>query len=83
MKSVIQWLKSLFSDERGSASSKRVIGMMCAIFLCITMYHNSFSEEHIAPSNVLVESVAALALGCLGLSSVDKYTFKKNNDTNV
>lgn len=47
------------------------------------MYHNSFSEEHIAPSNVLVESVAALALGCLGLSSVDKYTFKKNNDTNV
>jgi hypothetical protein len=36
------------------------------------MYHNSFSEAHIAPAPVLVDSVALLAFGCLGLSSVDK-----------
>jgi hypothetical protein len=45
------------------------------------MYHNSFSEAHVAPSNILVESVALLAFGCLGLSSVDKIWGKKTNKT--
>jgi hypothetical protein len=36
------------------------------------MYHNSFSEAHVAPAPILVESVALLAFGCLGLSSIDK-----------
>jgi hypothetical protein len=76
MKKALNWLKSLLSDERGSVSSKRVVGIMCAIFLCITMYHNSFSDEHIAPSESLVQSVALLAFGCLGLTSIDKFTFK-------
>jgi hypothetical protein len=40
------------------------------------MYANSFSEEHFAPSAVLVQSVAALAFGCLGLTSAEKI-FKK------
>ena len=76
MKKVLNWFKSLLSDERGSVSSKRVVGIMCAVFLCVTMYHNSFSEEHIAPSEVLVQSVALLAFGCLGLTSIDKFSFK-------
>ena len=38
--------------------------------------NSSFSEEHIAPSTILVESVALLAFGCLGLTSVEKI-FKK------
>jgi hypothetical protein len=41
------------------------------------MYHNSFSPLEMAPSAVLVDAVALLAFGCLGLSSVDK--FKKND----
>jgi hypothetical protein len=40
------------------------------------MYANSFTEEHFAPSAVLVQSVAALAFGCLGLTSAEKI-FKK------
>jgi hypothetical protein len=44
------------------------------------MYHNSFSDEHTAPSPVLVESVALLAFGCLGLTAVEKI-FKKKQDT--
>lgn len=79
MKKALNWFKSLLSDERGSVSSKRVVGLMCAIFLCITMYHNSFSDEHIAPSEALVQSVALLAFGCLGLTSIDKFTFKGKN----
>jgi hypothetical protein len=40
------------------------------------MYANSFTEEHFAPSGVLVQAVAALAFGCLGLTSAEKI-FKK------
>jgi hypothetical protein len=42
------------------------------------MYHNSFSPLDHAPSPVLVNAVAALAFGCLGLASVDRFTGKKD-----
>ena len=42
------------------------------------MYHNSFSEAHVAPSDALVNAVAMLAFGALGLSSVDKFTGMKD-----
>jgi len=65
-------MKQLFYDETGKISMKRLCGLLCTIALCATMYHNSFSEAHVAPSSILVESVALLAFGCLGLSSIDK-----------
>jgi hypothetical protein len=77
MKKLFNSLKQMFSDENGNVSSKRVVGIMCSIFLCVTLYENSFSEEHIAPSVPLVETVGALAFGCLGLSSIDKFTKRK------
>jgi len=70
-------MKQLFFDETGKLSMKRVCGLFCTVALCVTMYHNSFSSLDQAPSNILVESVALLAFGCLGLSSVDKFTSKK------
>jgi hypothetical protein len=81
---VINWLSNLLKDEKGSPSSKRIVGLMCAIALCVTMYHNSFSPLETAPSTALVDAVALLAFGCLGLSSVDKFTNRqsKNKDEN-
>ncbi len=69
-------MKQFFQDETGQLSMKRICGLLCTLALCITMYHNSFSDEHTAPSSVLVESVAMLAFGCLGLTAVEKI-FKK------
>jgi hypothetical protein len=43
------------------------------------MYHNSFSPADQAPSSVLVNAVALLAFGCLGLSSFDKFTAMKKD----
>jgi len=80
MKKLLSGIKSLLSDERGSISSKRVVGIVCSIFLCITLYQNSFSEEHIAPSAPLVQSVAALSAACLGLTSLDKIFGKKQGE---
>ncbi len=70
----------IIKDEKGQFSSKRVAGLLCTIMLCITMYHNSFSAVEIAPSTILVESVALLAFGCLGLSSVEKFKKEDKSD---
>lgn len=71
------WIGGLFKDESGSPSSKRFVGIMCAIALCATMYHNSFSTVDVAPAPYLVQAVALLAFGCLGLSSADKFIATK------
>jgi hypothetical protein len=72
-------MKQFFCDETGQLSMKRICGLLCTISLCVTMYHNSFSDEHTVPSSILVESVALLAFGCLGLTSVEKIFKNKNN----
>lgn len=70
-------MTQFFKDDNGNLSMKRLCGLLCVIALCVTMYHNSFSEEHTAPSTILVESVALLAFGCLGLTSAEKILKKK------
>ena len=72
-------MKQLFYDETGKISMKRLCGLLCTVALCATMYHNSFSEEHVAPSAILVECVTALAFGALGLGAANKI-FKKKED---
>jgi len=75
-----QWIGGLFKDEKGIPSSKRFVGIMCSIALCITMYHNSFSTVDVAPAEYLVDAVAMLAFGTLGLASVDKIFGKKGSN---
>jgi F0F1-type ATP synthase membrane subunit a len=82
MKRVFNWVSGMLKDEKGSPSSKRVLGVVCAITLCVTMYQNAFSAEHIAPATSLVNAVAALAFGLLGLTSVDKFSKKKDENGN-
>jgi ABC-type transport system involved in cytochrome c biogenesis permease subunit len=80
MKKIFHWINGLFKDEKGSPSSKRFIGILCGITLCITLYVNSYSHGDIKPADTLVNAVAMLAFGCLGLASVDKIWGKKDND---
>ena len=70
-------MKKFFQEDNGRYSMKRLCGLLCTIALCATMYHNQFSEQHFAPSPVLVEAVALLAFGTLGLTAVEKI-FKKD-----
>ena len=69
-------MKQFFTEDNGRLSMKRLCGLLCVISLCVTMYHTSVSDEHTAPATILVESVAVLAFGCLGLTTVEK-VFKK------
>lgn len=82
IKTFTNWLGGLFKDEKGVPSSKRFVGIMCAIALCVTMYHNSFSTVDVAPAPYLVDAVALLAFGCLGLASVDKIWGNKGSNKN-
>jgi hypothetical protein len=74
-------MKQFFTEDNGRLSMKRLCGLLCVISLCVTMYHNSFSDEHIAPATILVESVALLAFGCLGLTTVEKVFKKDKNES--
>jgi hypothetical protein len=72
-----KFFTSMLSDEKGAISSKRIAGILCTVMLCATLFANQFTPEHIKPSDMLVECVTALAFGCLGLSTIDKFSLKK------
>jgi hypothetical protein len=76
--SFIDWSKGFVSESNGMASSKRLVGVACAAFLCWTMYSNHTVEHE--PSEALVYSVASLAFASLGLTSAEKI-FKKEPKT--
>jgi hypothetical protein len=74
------FMKSMLSDESGNVSSKRFIGIVAGLSLCITLYVNSYSHGDIKPSDTLVDAVAMLSFGCLGLASIDKVFGKRSNN---
>jgi hypothetical protein len=74
------WIKGLLQDERGVPSSKRFVGIIAGLVLSFTLIVNQFTPKLTDPSPVLVNAVAMLAFGCLGLASVDKIWGKKNSD---
>lgn len=79
---LVNVFKLLLLDENGLISSKRFVGLMASFTLCITMFIALFLAKDVCPSDSLVNAVALLAFGALGLSSVDKFTIMKDKTTN-
>jgi len=75
-----KFFTQIFQDEKSNFSSKRFIGIIAGLTLCLTMFLNSFYSEQIKPSDTLVNAVTMLSFGCLGLSSMDKIFQKKDVD---
>jgi fluoride ion exporter CrcB/FEX len=78
MKKIINWINGLFKDEKGSPSSKRFVGILGALTLFATLFANSFSHLDQAPSESLVNAVALLSFGALGITGAERI-FSKNN----
>lgn len=75
---------SLLSDETGQISSKRAIGIICALTLCFSLIYSMFSKLNNPISDSLVNSIAMIAGGGLGLSSAEKIMkIWKGEDHNI
>lgn len=74
MKKTFNWVIGFISDK-GEASSKRLVGVMCASFLCGAML------KEYNPSDSIVFAVSGLAFASLGLTSVEKIFKKYNSST--
>jgi hypothetical protein len=79
MKKILSWAKG-FLSENGQASSKRLVGVMCACFLCYTLYENHDTTNE--PSEALVYTVGSLAFASLGLTSAEKIFQKPSKEEN-
>ena len=70
MKKIIAWVSGLLRDEKGTPSSKRFIGILAGLTLCSALMINLFTEYPVEPT--IVNAVAVICLGGLGLASADK-----------
>lgn len=71
-------LLEIFKGDKGEMSSKRFVGIIGAFILFGTMAHNSLSTTDIAPSAELVNAVEFIVIACLGFTSIDKFSNKKD-----
>ena len=71
----MKFLHNLFGvgDE---VSSKRVVGIIGAFTLFVTMFVNSFFDHNIAPSKELVDAVQYITIAMFGFTSIDKFAKK-------
>jgi len=72
------FIKSLLQDEKGQQSTKRIIAITGTLFLCVTMILNSFSHESIKPAPELVSAIEVIVCVCIGATTVDKFSIKKD-----
>ena len=76
-----EWVIDLFKDERGATSIKPVVAFLGALFLCITLCANSFTEEKFKPADKLVDAVMIITAIGMGADSLDKFTKKAPAET--
>ena len=67
-----------FFCEKNEPSSKRLVGIVGSFSLFVTMVMNSFSHVDSAPSDALVQSVALLSFGALGITGAERIFSKKD-----
>lgn len=72
-----KFINEIFTDESGQYSSKRFVGILCSLALVASLIINAFVARDFDKSSSLVNSVALLAFGSLGLTSIDKWSKRK------
>jgi hypothetical protein len=69
--------------EGNEPSSKRFVGILGAITLFGTLFANSFSHLDQAPSDSLVNAVALLSFGALGITGAERIFSKKQEESTI
>lgn len=70
------FITKMFCD-RNEPSSKRLVGIVGSFTLFVTLIAHTFTDVCNPPSDVLVNSVALLSFGALGITGVEKIFSKK------
>ena len=66
--------------EGNSPSSKRFVGIIGSLTLFVTLFANSFTHLEQAPSESLVNAVALLSFGALGITGAERIFSKKDKN---
>lgn len=74
-----KFFNEIFQDERGRFSSNRFVGIVGAMTLCVSLAYSIFISPEPITSSALIQAVAALSFGALGLGAANKI-FKKGGD---
>lgn len=78
-----KFLIAMVSDEKGTVSSKRVMGTLCILSLIVALFVSMFSKRTITPSKDLIEPIAWFAFASFSLTSLEqifKFNKQKNKD---
>jgi hypothetical protein len=77
-----RWFITKFFCEKSEPSSKRLVGIIGSFTLFATLFANSFTHIDHAPSESLVQAVALLSFGALGITGFEKIFGKKDTNSN-
>jgi len=71
-------MKEFFCDENNFLSMKRLCGFVCTIVLALTLLISVIVTK--CPLNdTLIFTMGSLAFSCLGLTTIEKIFYKKND----
>jgi hypothetical protein len=79
MKHFVQFIAGFLTDK-GIPSSKRLIGIICGLCLCFVFVFKGVTHDESEIPSALVESVAFLAFGSLGLTTIQQVYKSKSFD---
>lgn len=68
------FFKSMFQDERGSISHKRVLATLCTLILCAAVVLKS------DPSETLVHALEGIVVAGIAGTTLDKFSLKSSNN---
>ena len=75
------WLSRLIEDERFSPDAKTLVGILLSICLGFCLIYSVFAPRPLTIDTTLLTSITALAAGCLGSISLDKFITGKQDPT--
>lgn len=74
-----RWFFTKFFCEKNEPSSKRLVGIVGSFCLFASLILGGFSETFKIPSDALVDAIALLSFGSLGITGAERIFSKKTN----
>ena len=77
IKTIKNFIYSLLSED-GAISSKRFVGIITTLFLCVALIYTLIKKGE--PASILVECLTVISVGALGISATQTIFKKKETE---